>query len=186
MLSGELDWRQYLRPKDTSDLNECRQIDEYNQGVFEFNNAQLPKINELLVKLGYQKYRLDAPFKSLPIARKKYEEMLFNPEFRVIKAVEYLASADPPKYPKRDYELRDGPTLADQVAEEVEKARICSTHNNEIDITVTAGPGHVHNCTCDNKWDGTSERCIGHGVRVRWSRAAGHHFLRPRLEPEVY
>ncbi len=32
LLSGELDWKQFIKPKDLLDLEDCRQIDRFNEG----------------------------------------------------------------------------------------------------------------------------------------------------------
>jgi hypothetical protein len=87
----------------------------------------------------------------------------------------------------RDYKLEKAPDVADQVAEEEEIKRILQEVGEEgIDISGTVGSGHAKNCSCDNKWDGESERCMGEGVRIRWRRGKGHHFLRPRVGTETY
>lgn len=188
VLSGDIDWLQYLRPMDTTDIEECAKMDKYNHGVFQHNNAMLPKVNELQKKLGREPMRVDAPPKYVPIARRKYEEMLWESSFRVMGAIFYLAERD--IFPLRDYaqtEMDSLPKKADEIAREEEIARRIEDAGDEgIDIAPAAGNGHAENCTCENRWDGESERCIGEGVRVRWRTLKDHHFLRPRIVPEKY
>jgi hypothetical protein len=179
-------WLQYLRPTDVSDPKECAKMDEYNYSVFQHNNAMLPRINELMKALGRPVVRCDAPPKYLAVAKAKYEDLLFNDEFRVLKGIEYLAQRQ--IYPLLNYEsLVDAPKIADDRAEEEEIQRLISAAREEnIDISAAVGSTHKANCTCDNRWDGTSERCVGQGVRVRWRRLKDHHFLRPRIIPEKW
>lgn len=185
LLAGEMDWKQYLAPADTSNIDECARIDEYNQSVFEFNNAMAPKINELMKKLGRDVVRVTAPTKFKATALQKKEAMLFNPEFRILAGVQYLAERG--KFPERDYSIYDAPTEADAIAAKEEAARLVAAGGpTGIDITKAVGAGHAKNCSCENRWDGESERCIGQGVRVRWRKTKAHHFLRPVIEPEQY
>lgn len=185
--SGEIDWLQYLTPKDTRDIDACAELDEYNHNVFQHNNAMLPKVNALLTKLGKDKMRANPPTKYVPIAVRKYEEMLFDDNFRVMAGVKYLAKRD--IFPERDYVTEEGAALADDIAEKEEIVRLIevgSSGGGGVDITAAVGVGHRDNCTCENRWDGVSERCIGEGVRVKWVRTKGHHFLRPCVAPKSY
>ena len=185
VLSGELDWLQYLKPKDTRDISSCADLDAYNHGVYQHNNAMLPKVNELLVKLGLPKKTLDPPTKYVPNARAEYEKMLFDESFRVLAGVKYLAKRD--IFPERDYKTEESYIMADNIAYEEEiKRKVEEATDEGIDISAAAGSGHKNNCTCENRWDGEDERCVGLGVRVRWKRLKDHHFLRPRVIPEVY
>jgi hypothetical protein len=188
VLSGEIDWLQYLSPKDLTNLEECRRLDKYNDSVFEHNNVMLPKVNELLPKLGQPKYTLHPPPKYLPVAQQKYEKMLFNHEFRILRSVEWLYEKG--KIAVKDYRLIEGPKLADMIAEkeyiQEQIEQVSSGKITGIDITDAVGRSHIGNCTCNNLWDGESERCMGEGLRIRWKRVNGHHFLRPRIEPETY
>jgi len=185
LLAGEMDWKHYLAPADKSNIEECGRIDEYNQSVFEFNNAMAPKVNELMKKLGRDTVRVMAPTKYKATALQRKEEMLFNPEFRILAGVQFLAERD--KYPERDYEMYDAPTVADDIAADEEAKRLIDKAGSVgIDIAKCVGVGHAKNCTCENRWDGTSERCIGEGVRVRWRKTKAHHFLRPVIEPEQH
>ena len=186
---GDMAWLQYLRPQDVTNTDECAKMDKYNHSVFQHNNAQLPRINELMRALGRPVVRVDQPPKYLAIAKAKYEELLFNDEFRVLKAIEYLAERE--LYPLRDYEeLIEAPKIADERAREEEIARIVQLAQDEgdglIDISGAVGSTHKNNCTCENRWDGQSERCVGEGVRLRWRTLKDHHFLRPRIIPEKY
>lgn len=182
---GSLDWKQYLRPKNQTDVDECRLIDAYNNDVYEHNNSMAPQINELLKKLGYPTKNVEAPQKYTAIALNKREEVLWNPEFRIIAGVEWLGNRD--VFPVRDYEVAEAPSVADAKAQAEEIARLVEAADDEgIDITRAVGLGHQDNCTCDNRWDGTSERCIGNGVRLRWRRQKNHHFLRPAIVPETF
>ena len=174
-----------MKPHDTRDFDDCRKIDTYNRSVFEHNNAMLPKVNELLRKLGRNTMNCDAPPKHLPIAKAKYEDLLFNDEFRMLKGIEYLAQGG--IYPVKDYEITDAPEMADDDAEKREISRLVEDAGDEyIDISPAVGITHKSNCTCENRWDGVSERCVGEGVRLRWRRLKDHHFLRPRMVPEKY
>ncbi len=188
--STEIKWLQYLSPpKDMKDdLVQCRKTDEYNEGVYEHNSAMLEKVNDLLRSMGYRDHKLHPPPRFLPQAKKQYEKVLFDPNFRVLRAIEWL-------YEKgliavKDYKLVDGPEIADRLAAEDLIASLCEPVQTGkelgIDITDTAGQNHKQGCTCNNLWDGTSERCLGNGLRVRWKRSPGHHFLRPLVEPETY
>jgi hypothetical protein len=188
---GELDWRQYLKPHDIKNFDDCQKIDQYNHAVYQFNNAMLPRVNELMKKLGLNPKHCDAPTKYVPIYKANYEKMLFNDEFRLLKAIEYLARRE--KYPIRDYRLGDEaevkavPVQADDIAMEEEIQRLVTHYGEEgIDISVAAGKGHKNNCTCENRWDGRSERCMGEGIRLRWRKLKDHHFLRPRVVAEKY
>ena len=183
---GELAWLQYLRPSDVRNPEECAKMDEFNYSAYQHNNAMLPRINELLKALGRPPQRCDAPQKYLQQAKAKYEEMLFNKEFRVLKGIEYLAKRD--VHAVKDYkDLNDAPTLADNIAEKEEIERLISTMGDDlIDISAVVGSTHKNNCSCENRWDGVSERCVGEGVRIRWRRLKDHHFLRPRIIPEKY
>lgn len=182
LLSGELDWKQFLKPKDLLDLEDCRRIDQFNEGLYEYNNSMLPRINELREKMGETKFRLDAPPKYAHMAQRKIREKMWTPEYRMLGATKFMAARK--KYAGRDYELNDGPALADALAEEEEIRRLVA--RGPIDITDTVGKAHVKNCTCELKWDGKSERCFGTGARLRWKRHAEHHFEAPRVVPETY
>lgn len=190
LLTGEIDWLQYLEPKknELTDIEKCRELDAYNETVYEHNSAMLPKVNLLLSKLAMREHKLSAPPKYSAIARKKYEEMLFNKEFRILRAIEYLYEHG--KIAVKDYRLVDGPKLADSVAEtiyvEEQLKPVRSGDVAGIDISDTVGSSHKNNCTCNNLWDGESKRCMGEGLRIRWARQPGHHFLRPIVVPESY
>ena len=185
VLSGEISWKQYLKPPDTRDLQSCIDIDKYNQGVFEHNNVMLPKVNELMRQLGRPKMQIEPPLKYKPIHLAKYEEMLFNPEFRSLKGIEFLAERE--KYPVRDYSIEYAAVTADKLAMEEEIKRLVEEAGEEgIDISAAAHSSHKQNCSCENRWDGVSERCKGEGIRLRWRPAKNHHFLRPKIYPEKY
>jgi len=185
VLGGELDWLQFLAPSDTRNIDSCAEIDNYNYSVFQHNNAMLPRVNELLVKLGLPKTRVNPPTKYVPIARQKYEEMLFDENFRVMAGIKYLADRD--IFPVKDYEIVESYKKADDIAEKEEVSRlILEAGDLGIDISGSAGKAHAENCTCENRWDGSSERCVGEGVRMRWRRGKDHHFLRARIFPEQF
>ena len=179
--SNEIDWKQYLKPNDVNDLEDCKHIDEFNIGVFEYNNSMLPKVNELFQKMRMPRYKLEAAPLYYPTAKKQYDKLIREENFRMLAAVKYLAPHG--KLAIRDYELSDGPAMADAIAE---AEAIAKQSRKPVDITEAAGLNHKMNCTCDNKWDGKSERCVGQGVRVRWTRGTTHHFLQPCVKPEVY
>lgn len=183
LLSDKLDWKRYLQPQNVHDCEECKRIDDFNSGIWEYNNSMLPRINELLEKMGYTRHKLEAPPKYYPIAVRKYNELIREEKFRMLKAIEFLAERG--KLAIKDYKIVEGPVLADDIAEREEIERLVS--KGVIDIREAAGVNHSPiNCTCENKWDGKSERCIGEGVRVRWARQKTHHFLHPCVKPEVY
>jgi len=184
LTGGEVNWLQYLRPVDARDTEECAKMDEFNYSVFQHNVAMVPRINELMKALGKQLIRADPPPKYLAGARAKYEEMLFNDEFRVLKGIEFLAKRN--IFPVKDYEMIEASKLADDLAEKEEIARLIGGGTNMIDISPAVGTTHKANCTCENRWDGVSERCVGESVRIRWRRMKDHHFLRPRIVPEKY
>ena len=185
VLSGEIDWYQYLQPKDTRDIKACAELDEYNHGVYEHNNAMLPKVNELLKKLGLPQKKLDPPTAYVPRARAEYEKMLFDENFRVLHGIKFLAQRN--IFPVRDYVIEESFVKADAIAFQEEIDRLIEqAGDNGIDISAAVGSGHKANCTCNNRWDGKSERCIGEGVRVRWKTMKDHHFLRPRISMESY
>lgn len=188
---GELDWRQYLKPMDIRNFEDCQKIDEYNYAVYQFNNAMLPRVNVLMKKLGLNTKHCEAPTKYVPIFKANYEKMLFNDEFRLLKGIEFLAIRE--IYPLRDYPLAEEedqkavPIKADDIAMQEEIERIIAEYGEEgIDISGAVGATHKINCTCENRWDGRSERCMGEGVRLRWRKLKDHHFLRPRIIPEKY
>jgi hypothetical protein len=186
LAGGELKWYQYLTPADTRDIQQCAELDEYNHSVFQSNNAMLERVNQLMSELGKEKVRLNPPTKYVPIATAKYEEMLFDDSFRVMAGIKFLAERQ--IYPIRDYPIELSYERADKIAEDEEIKRLVEAgeQSGGIDISSVAGRGHKDNCTCENRWDGRSERCRGDGLRFRWKRAKGHHFLRPRIVPETY
>jgi hypothetical protein len=190
LLSGELDWKRYLKPRERAEfsafeeyLAECKRIDEFNRSTWEYNNSMLPKINDLRAKMGETKYKLDAPPQYYSKAYNDYLRIINEETYRIIHAVEFLYKRD--KLAIRDYALKDGPVLADQLAEEEEIKRRVSS-DQLIDITEAAGINHCLNCTCNNKWDGKSARCIGEGIRLNWVREKQHHFQHPKVKPEVH
>lgn len=185
VLGGDLDWKMFLKPGDVTDLEECRRVDEFNQGVYEHNNSMLPKINELLIKLGMQKMRLDPPPRWYPVALRKWEEAIWAPEFRILEGQKFLWEQRE-KLPFRDYVLEEAPKLADDLAEELAIQAQIRDNPAGVDITDAAGRKHASICTCECLWDGQSERCLGQGVRVRWKREKDHHFLKPSVVPECY
>jgi hypothetical protein len=180
--STEIDWKQYLKPTSVNDLDECRHIDEFNASIFEYNNSMLPKVNDLFEKMRMPRYKLESAPLYYPTAKKQYDKLIREENFRMLAAVKYLAPHG--KLAIRDYELGAGPAMADALAEAEAIAKQSS--GQLVDITEAAGMNHKMNCTCDNKWDGKSERCVGQGVRVRWARQSTHHFLQPAVKPEVY
>lgn len=185
VLSGEIDWYQYLQPKDTRDVDSCAELDAYNHSVYEHNNAMLPKVNELQKKLGLPPKKLDPPTKYVPRAKMEYEKMLFDESFRVLAGIKYLAKRE--IYPVRDYETEESYKLADDIAQKEEIARkVAEAGDAGIDISAAVGRGHTNNCTCENRWDGESETCFGTVARLRWKRLEDHHFLRPRVVPDSY
>jgi hypothetical protein len=49
LLSGELDWKRYLKPRERAEfsafeeyLAECKRIDEFNRSTWEYNNSTNP------------------------------------------------------------------------------------------------------------------------------------------------
>ncbi len=187
VLGAEIGWLQYqdLKETQTSDMDECIRIDEYNYSVFQHNNAMAAKINELMEKLGRPTVRVTAPPRYAAISRAKYEEMMFTDDFRMIAAVEYLGKRG--ICAVRDYAMADAPDMADTMEEKSEIERLVrEAGDGGIDISGAAGSTHKNNCTCENRWDGVSERCVGGGVRMRWRRMQDHHFLRPRIIPEKH
>jgi hypothetical protein len=188
---GQVAWLQYLRPCDVTSPEECAKMDEFNYSVFQHNNAMLPRVNVLMKAVGRPAQRVEAAPKYLAISKAKMEKMLFNEEFRVLKGVEFLARRG--VYPIKDYpEMIEAAGIADDLAEKEEIARIIRVSeedvegNGFVDISAAVGSTHKSNCTCENSWDGTSERCVGKAVRLRWRRLKDHHFLRPRIIPEKY
>ena len=185
LLPGELDWKIYLIPQDKTNLEECKRIDLYNEGSFQANNHALPRINDLLDRLGIARKKSEPPARYYATAKMEWEKMLFDANFRIMRAVEYLFERQ--KIAIQHYALVDGPALADDMAEQEEIGRIIEESGQEgIDITDAVGGGHAKNCTCENLWDGKAERCFGQGARIKWKRLNGHHFLRPRVAPESY
>lgn len=190
LVGGKLDWKQYLEPADKTNLEECQSIDRYNNGVFIYNNSVAPEINALLDLIGgCQHVQVRRAPNYYSEAKRRWTKKLWEPEFRMLKAVEWL-------YTKkklvaiRDFKLVDGPDLADQLAFEMERDRLLKemqdTEALGINITAAVGEGHRHNCTCDNFWDGVSERCLGKGPRIKWVSLKGHHFLKPSIAPVSY
>lgn len=207
VLSGSVDWLQYLIPPDTRDIKACQHTDEYNRTVYEHNNAQIPKVNELLRKIGYPETRCNPPTQYARAARQEYEKMLFHEDYRLLQAIKFLAERH--IYPVRDYALTSDddvkavPIKADEIAkdeyiaeqvERIAKAReeadaagdIDAVAKIGVDISAAVGPSHSMNCTCLNRWDGVSERCYGQAVRIKWITSKGHHFLRPVVIPMKY
>lgn len=185
VLGGEVDWYQYLQPKDTRDIDSCAELDAYNHSVYEHNNAMLPRVNELLKKLGLPPKKLDPPTKYVPRAKMEYEKMLFDESFRVLAGIKFLAKRE--IYPVKDYETEMSYEKADEIAFEEEIARQVTNAGDEgVDISAAVGRGHTNNCTCENRWDGESETCFGTVARIRWKKMDDHHFLRPRVVPESY
>lgn len=184
LLSGELDWKLYLKPKDVLDLDDCRRVDAFNEGIYEYNNAMLPRINELMKKVNGGQAKLEAPPKYAHMAQQKIRERMFTPEYRMLGAVKFLAKRN--LFAERDYSLLDGPRLADDIAQREEIERRTASSAQLVDITDAVGRAHTKNCTCELKWDGKSERCVGMGARLRWRRKKFHHFDAPDIEPETY
>jgi hypothetical protein len=189
LLAGELKWERYLKPNDTRNLDDCIAIDKYNHSVFQHNNAMLPRINELLVSLGQPEQRCDPPPNFATAASAHYEKMLFNEEFRLLQAIIFLAKRN--IFIVRDYNTDTDenaaavPKRADDIAQQEYIAEILASGKG-VDISTAVGVNHALNCTCENRWDGVSERCMGEGVRIRWKRMKTHHFLRPCVVPEKY
>jgi hypothetical protein len=181
LLSGELDWKRCLEPANPLDIEDCVRIDQFNEGVYEYNNSMLPRINELLRKMGYTPHKLQQPPKYAHAARQKKRQLMDTPEYRMLAAVKFLAKRD--KYAERDFDLMNGPTLADEIAEREEIERLIA--QGPIDITDAVGKAHGINCTCDLRWDGRSERCVAGpgGIRLRWARGKKHHFEAPEVKP---
>lgn len=178
-------WKMYIKPPDTTNIEECARVDEYNLSIQEYNNASAPKINDLMKLLGRPSVSVDPPPKYKAIALRKKEEMLFDKNFRIMMGVQFLAERQ--IYPVRDYEIYDAPIKADEVAAQEEARRLISAAGEVgIDISKVVGTGHANNCTCENKWDGESERCMGGGIRLQWRKMKNHHFLRPVIQPEQY
>ncbi len=185
ILGSDLDWQLYMHPKDPRDLDDCARVDAINRSMFEYNNSVAGRINDLLVKLGRNKVNSDPPPKYLAMARERIEEMMFEENFRMIQAIKYLADRD--LFPKRDYVITDAPETADAIAETAEIKRLIDTAGSAyIDISPAVGATHKSNCTCENRWDGVGEHCVGESVRLRWRRLKHHHFLRPQVCPEKW
>lgn len=188
VLGGDIQWRTYLTPSDLTDIAQCMEIDKYNRDVFESNNANLGRVNELQRSLGLNKITITAPTRYAPIARNKYEEMLKDENFCIMSAIFFLAKRD--ILPERDYAQTDIQSLPGRAADiaftEECRRKIDEGGELGVDITSTVGRLHQKHCTCENRWDGSSERCIGEGVRVRWRRGKTHHFLRPVAIPETF
>lgn len=188
VLGGDIEWLQYRKPANLTDIDQCMQVDKYNRDVFENNNANLERVNGLQRKLGLNKINIEAPPKYTPIARAKYEEMLKDESFCIMSAIFYLAKRD--VLPEKDYKQADIETLPKRAAdiafrEECDR-KVAVAGDEGIDITPAVGSAHKKHCTCENLWDGVSERCIGEGVRIRWRRGRTHHFLRPVVVVETY
>lgn len=190
LTTGKLDWKQYLEPGDKTNLEECQSIDRYNNGVFAHNNKMAPEINALLDLIGGQQHvMVRRPPHYYSEAKRSWAKVLWNPEFRMLKAVEWLW-VKRAMVPIRDYKLVEGPELADGFAFELERDRLLKEVRESgvlgVDITTAVGETHRANCTCDNYWDGVSERCLGKGPRIKWVPLKGHHFLKPSIAPVSY
>lgn len=192
VLSGELAWQHYLEPPDTRNIDDCIAIDKYNHSVFMHNNAMLERVNALLADLSLPEKRCDPPPKFAQNAKALYEKMMWNDEFRLLQAIVFLAKRD--IFIVRDYNMETDedaaavPKRADAIAEQefIAATIESSKEDGGVDISTAVGINHALNCTCENRWDGESERCIGNGVRIRWKRLTTHHFLRPCVVPEKY
>lgn len=184
LLAGELDWKQYIKPAadKVTDLDACLRIDQLNEGIYEYNNAMLPRINELLKKMGAMSQKLNPAPRYAHTARQKILERMYTDEYRMLACVEFLYARG--KHAVRDYKLIDGPRLADDIARDEEIARQVSA--GPVDITDAVGRAHTKTCTCGLRWDGTSERCMGMGARLRWVVQPTHHFERPNVKPETF
>lgn len=190
MVTGDLHWKQYLEPENKTCLQECQSIDRYNNSVFVYNNAMAPRINALLNEIGgCRNVEVRRPVDYYGDAKKQWDKKLWDPDFRMLKAVQWLY-AKTGQCAVKDYKLTEGPDIADQAAFEQEKARWIEKYKAEgalgINITCAVHDSHRNNCTCDNHWDGVSERCIGGAARIRWIRLKGHHFLRPSISMEQW
>lgn len=176
-------WDVYLQPTDATNLEECKQVDKYNESVWMKNNQNLPKINELLTKMGLPAYRLIAAPKYYPSAYNAWRKSINDPSTKTLHATQYLFKHTA-QLPFRDYQLQDAAVLADAHAEKEYIRQQCDA--GPIDVTQILGTAHANNCTCNNKWDGRSERCMGQGPRLRWERQPTHHFLEPCVRPNSW
>jgi hypothetical protein len=83
-------WDVYLQPTDATNLEECKQVDKYNESVWMKNNQNLPKINELLTKMGIPAYRLIAAPKYYPSAYNAWRKSINDPSTKTLHATQYL------------------------------------------------------------------------------------------------
>jgi hypothetical protein len=179
VLNHTFEWKNYIEPPDNADADQCRSIDKYNQGVFQVNNHHAPEINELLTALRMPLVKVTPPPNYYERYQKQYNEFIRQADAKSLLAIKYLAERG--KYACRDYEISDAAKLADDIAEqEFTGAQTC------VDITPAVGYAHRRACTCNNEWDGRSQKCKGLTARIKWVRGPTHHFLQPDMQPTQY
>lgn len=184
-------FERYLVPEDADDLDEARRIDAENARRHVANTQRMPAINGLLRDMGLVEYRNPKPCSYYETALDRHGRRIREPDYKTVKAVEWLAQRTPPLYPVRDYPVNKAAALADKMAMEAEVRRLQQTKST-YDITELVAPDHAKQCDCGNRWDGRSATCAG---RVRKGTAARvcwrvdedkHHFLDPCVQPFVF
>lgn len=176
-MSALYTWREYEKPSDPNNLEECERVDAENAKAWNECNRMLTKsVSVFLKRIGVPEPSLKPPRSYVSCLQETvFSAAQTNHCFRTVAATVYLRD----ELEWRAFEDYD-PEQACEVAQSHALQRLIDlqrSNPNGIDLP----DPHASYCGCNrNKWDGRSRTCDGGTYAVSWQRPANHDFLRPK------